>query len=64
MPYPIEDAGFTLWHSDLDERLQLTHGVTSKKLGLDRKALQNRYYGGESVFVALDHISRQFCLAA
>ena len=59
MSYPFEDSGFTLWHSDLDTHLMRSHGVTSQQLGVDRRQLQDRYYGGDSVHVALDKIVRR-----
>lgn len=58
MSYPIEDAGFTLWLGDLDTQLKRFHGVTSKELGIQKRNLLDRYYTGESVFSALDSISR------
>ncbi len=63
MSFPLEDAGFTLWHSDLDTQLKMQLGVTSRELGVDRRSLQQRYYGGENVFTVLQAISRQFRMA-
>ncbi|MTJ83524.1 MAG: hypothetical protein F8N37_21265 [Telmatospirillum sp.] len=56
MPYPLEDAGFTLWYGDIETQLKLQHGATARDLGLDRHMLQQRYYAGESVFTALASI--------
>jgi len=53
MTYPLEDAGFTLWHSDIETGLKRQHGVSSKDLGINRHTLQQRYYAGESVFTVL-----------
>jgi hypothetical protein len=56
MPYPLEDAGFTLWCSDIETRLMSLYRSTPKDMGFDRRALQQRYYAGESVFTFLDSI--------
>lgn len=64
MPHPIEDTGFTIWHGDLETQLKRFHGVTCKELGVPRRALQDRYYRGESIFAALDHIAHQHRLDA
>jgi hypothetical protein len=57
MSYPLEDAGFTLWYGDIESHLKRVHGVTSKDLGFDRRALADRYYAGDSVFAFIDHIA-------
>ncbi|WP_142849752.1 hypothetical protein [Telmatospirillum sp. J64-1] len=59
MSHPIEDTGFTIWHGDLDSQLKRIHGVTSKDLGIPRRALQDLYYGGRSVFAVFEQLSRQ-----
>jgi hypothetical protein len=53
MTYPLEDAGFTLWHGDIETSLKRLHGTSTKDLGFNRHALQQRYYAGESVFTFL-----------
>ena len=53
MNYPLEDAGFTLWHSDIETSLKRQHGISTKDLGLNRHSLQQCYYAGESVFAFL-----------
>jgi hypothetical protein len=55
--YPLEDAGFTLWHGDVETNLKRQHGLSTKDLGLDRHSLQQRYYAGESVFTFLASIA-------
>lgn len=57
MPFPLEDAGFTLWHGDVETHLKRMHGISTKDLGLDLHALQKRYYAGESVFTFLEAIA-------
>lgn len=59
MSHPLEDGGFTLWHGDLDTQLKRIHGVTSKDLGVPRRALQEKYYAGTSVFAALEALVSQ-----
>jgi hypothetical protein len=59
MTYPLEDAGFTLWHSDIETSLKSNHGISTKELGLNRHALQQRYYAGESVFTFLAALDLQ-----
>lgn len=59
MSYPFDDTNFTIWHGDLDTQLKRFHNVTLKELGIDRRSLQSRFYGGESLFAALDAIIRQ-----
>lgn len=59
MTHPLEDVGFTLWQGDLDTQLKRMHNVTLKDLGVPRRALQDRYYGGTSVFAMLDMIAEQ-----
>ncbi len=53
MTYPLEDGGFTLWHGDVEAGLKRLHHTSTKDLGFDRHALQERYYAGESVFAFL-----------
>lgn len=53
MTYPLEDGGFTLWHGDIEASLKRLHGTSTKDLGFDRHALQQRYYAGESIFAFL-----------
>lgn len=57
MPFPLEDAGFTLWHGDVEAHLKRMHGVSTKDLGLDLHTLQQRYYAGVTVFAFLDDIA-------
>lgn len=49
MTFPIDDAGFTLWHGDLDTQLKQLHGMTSREMGLERRWLAEHYYAGVSV---------------
>ncbi|MDR3439356.1 hypothetical protein [Telmatospirillum sp.] len=56
MPYPLEDAGFTLWLGDIETHLKRLHGLSTRELGFDRHALQQCYYSGQSVFTVIDSI--------
>lgn len=58
MSHPLEDGGFTLWQGDLETQLKRMHGMTLKDLGLPRRALQERYYSGTSVFAMLDIVAQ------
>lgn len=49
MAFPLFDTGFTLWAAELDARLMDHHGVTARALGIDARALMERYYRGETV---------------
>ena len=57
MTYPLEDAGFTLWFGDVEAHLNRLHGVGTKDLGFDRRALAERYYSGQSVFTFIDGLA-------
>ena len=57
MSYPLEDAGFTLWHSDVETHLKRLHGTSAKELGFDRRSLADRYYAGDSVFTFIDGLA-------
>lgn len=56
MTFPIEDAGFTLWHADLDTRMKQLYGTTSGDLDFDRRWLAECYYAGATVDSVLNKI--------
>lgn len=57
MTYPIEDTGFTHWIGDIETQLRLSHGLSTKDLGIDRLSLGRFYYAGISTFAFLDHVA-------
>ncbi len=62
MTYPLVDAGFTLWFSDIEAHLKRVYNTSIKDLGLDRRSLADRYYAGETVFAFLDRLSPTLAL--
>lgn len=64
MAYPLFDTGYTLWAADLETRLMETHGTSPRALGVEPRHLMERYYQGESVTAAMDHITRRYLMPA
>lgn len=63
MSFPFFDSGYTLWAADLDARLMDRHGKSVRTLGVEIRALLERYYRGESVSSALTMITERYNLA-
>lgn len=63
MSFPFFDSGYTLWAADLDARLMDRHGKSARSLGVEIRALLERYYGGDSVTAALSMITDRYGLA-
>ncbi|HIJ64083.1 MAG TPA: hypothetical protein HPQ04_15430 [Rhodospirillaceae bacterium] len=58
MTYPLEDTGFTHWIGDIETQLRLSHGVSTKDLGMNRLSLGRFYYAGITTFAFLEHAAR------